>query len=284
MEMSGAGSASLHRVLAEAETDLMLRLEVRVIVNRTLENSDAHTSKYTESKKFLIDGWSRIDRSELDQIVGTGDNIGLLRFRRNHRNLSPSYQDRRIMKSLRTRNETSVFILVNGEATDCLGIKHKMTAFLISRDAAHIRANVRIKVPCLGAKSQYIPGQPSTGVRGILMQGVSEESVIGCNGVIQSFDKVRENFHKNVDAIVNEVLELENEREELKKKILKVKNRIQAKETLLRKTKVYDFDTISQQFLDQFLGDSEADVNLNTIYRADSGESTDVEGASGNSG
>ena len=272
MEMSGAGSASLLRVLAEAGTDLLLRLDVRIIVNRTMENSDAHTSKSTETQKFLIDGWSRIEPRDLDQLMEMGDTSCLLRFRRHHQNLYPSYQDRRIMKMLQSRNERSVFILVNNEATNCFGIKTRMTGFLIGRDYGGLVSRVKIKVPCLGAKSEYIQSQPSSGVRESLVQGMRKGGNIRSDGnsVVRSFEKVSENFQKNVDVVVQEVLELESERETLKKKIFQMKNTSYKRKTTEKMTKMYDLDNITQQFLDKFLSDREADVNLNTIYSTDS--------------
>ena len=289
MEMSGAGSASLLRVLAEAGTDLLLRLDVRIIVNRTVENSDAHTSKSTETQKFLIDGWSRIEPRDLAQLMEKGETSCLLRFRRHHQNLYPSYQDRRIMKMLQSRNERSVFILVNNEATNCFGIKTRMTGFLIGKDAGGLVSRVKIKVPCLGAKSEYIQSQPSSGVRESLVQGMRRGGNIwsDSNSVVRSFEKVSENFHKNVDVVVKEVLELENERDNLKKKILQTKNKILETKTPKKWTKMYDFDNITQQFLDNFLSDREADVNLNTIYRTDSnvgGVVSEVEGVRDNTG
>ena len=52
-------------------------------------------------------------------------------------------------------------------------------------------------------------------------------------------------------------------------------------------TKMYDLDNITQQFLYKFLRDSEADVNLNTIYSTDSnvgGVVSEVEGVRDNTG
>ena len=274
MEMSGAGSASLLRVLAEAGTDLLLRLDVRMIVNRTLENSDAHTEKSTETEKFLIDGWSRIVPSDLDQMIKNEDTFFLLRFSRHTRNLSLSYQDRRIMKLLQTRNKKGVFILVNNEVTDCLGIKTKMTGFLIGSDSGGLVSNVKIEVPCLGAKSVYIQSQPATGVRESLVQGIREGANIGSdsNSVVKSFEKVSDNFHKNVDVVVKEVLKLEDERVKLKQKIVKIKNTNHTKKTPCKTTEMNDFENITQQFLAKFLSDTGADVNLNTIYRTDSND------------
>ena len=283
IEMSGAGSASLLRVLAEAGTDLLLRLEVRIIVNRTLENSDAHTSKSTETQKLVIDGWSRINLSDVDQLIEGGNTSGLLRFRRNHQHLSPSYQDRRIMRLLRTRNATSVFILVNNEFTDCLGIKSRMTGFLITRGTSGLMTPVKIKVPCLGAKSDYIQSQPSSGVRESLVQGMREEGSIGAESVIKSFEKVSENFHKNVDVVVEEVLELEGERDVLKKKILQMKNTIQTKKSLTEKKQMFDFDNILQKVLNEVISDTAADVNLNNIYMTEGRVLSEVEGVRDNS-
>jgi len=279
IEMSGAGSASLLRVLAEAGTDLLLRLNVRIIVSRRLENSDAHTSKATETQMFVIDGWSRINPSDVNHLIEGGDISGLLRFRSNHQHLLPSYQDRRIMRRLRTRNETSIFILVNNESTDCLGIKSRMTGFLITQNTSGLGSPVKIKVPCLGTKSDYIQSKPSSGVRKSLVQGMREDGNIGTEGVIKAFEKVSENFHKNMDVVIKEVLELEGERDALKKKILQMKNTIQIKKSLTEKNKMFDFDIIAQKVLDKVLSDTAtADVNLNNIYMTEGGVLSEDEG------
>ena len=278
IEISGAGSASLLRVFMEARTDLLLKLDFRVIVNRTVENSDAHTSHSKDTEKFMLDGWTRIDHCDVSKLIEKGDCLGLLRFRRNEEHLSPSFRDRRIMGLMRTRSEKSIFILAISEVTSCLGIKTRMSGFLVGRNMSD--ANVEIKVPCLGAKSQYIKGQPSSQARASLVDGMGE-TTLQTDSVIRSFQKISENFHNNVNVVMNEVLELESERNVLERRISQLRNNIQEKKLLMKKTQDYDLDHVTQQFLDEFLSSTGPDLNLNTIYKTETFDESDDESVGG---
>ena len=80
---------------------------------------------------------------------------------------------------------------------------------------------------------------------------------------------------------MNEVLELENERNVLERWISQLRNNIQEKKLLMKKTQDYDLDHVTQQFLDEFLSSTGPDLNLNTIYKTETFDESDDESVGG---
>jgi len=268
IEFSGATVANLYRIFAELEDDALLGLVGERISSSSIENSDAQTSANVIRHRFIVNNFIFISFQEEKQLL-TGnfndlsDNfVGFLRFRKNFSILMPSFNDRRIMKELATKKYNCIFMVANEDQSRSLGVRYNMTSYLVDKPENICQKKTNILFPCLGAKSQYRKSSDKSVSRELLVVNVDVDTAL--KDVIDSFETVSKNFHKNVEEATEEVLELESEKHKIEKRVDLLASEID-KELQKQIIQIGLKHKNLQSSLDAVIDESSSDVNISNM-------------------
>lgn len=265
LEISGPAYSQLMMTFAEISDNSLLALYGRVVETNTSENSDEHTKTDIKKSKIVLKSWS-LEYNSGDELLclDNPELIGFLRIRKCNELLPPSFRDRAIIRMLTQLQHNCVFISVTQEITDCLAIKYKVMGYKVMTSVSEtLRNNVKIVVPCLGAKSEY-KNEPKGSTSQILIQGTNNSAM---ESVVQSFEKIHSNFQKNANRLIEKIVELEEQKFILSQKVaeakLKHEGRGKAKTSLNSRTNSGNSDLKSS--LDEILRKKDKDLNMNRI-------------------
>ena len=270
VEISGAAVAGLQRIYVEADDDILLEVQGSELTTHINENNDQFTKQTSRRNKIVVQTWSRVHKESIPEMMKDASKIllqkgfvGFIRLRKYWNSTEPSFLDRRIMKSFQKLQKKCVFIIVSEEINSSLGVRFKMTGYLVDVGVKLASQHVKIVTPCLGSKSNYKsnPNLSKTGrdlVSGVDINDVQDK----LKDVVNTIHGVTETFHQNVRTLQKEILELEEENANLERKVAKIERE---KDTQLKNSVQY------RKYHDILYGDLETNLTraINNVLRDD---------------